>query len=233
MPELYSPLSLTTEEFLESPDLGALSKPADRSADCEVAHTILDAADGLFVRFGYRKTTVEEIAQAAGLGKGTIYLYFKGKEELAYAWLERLHRGLRVGLDELVVDERLAITRVHDFLMARVMLRYDIFSRYGQSMDEVLESLKTNLTEKRAKYHAYEAELLSQILAQGVRDRTIRNLEPLRVAQGMVTATNALMPYYLRPKQLGDRAEVERATQDIAELLCLALSPLLNLFPHE
>jgi hypothetical protein len=228
MPEHHSPISLTTEEFMESPDIGTLAKPTDRSADCEVAHTILDAADGLFVRFGYRKTTVEEIAQAAGLGKGTIYLYFKGKEELAYAWLERLHRSLREGLDKLVTDERPAKTRVNDFLMARVMIRYDIFSRYGQSMDEVLESLKTNLTEKRAKFHAHEANLLAEILAQGIANASIRNLEPLRVANGMVTATNALMPYYLRPSQLGNRSEVQQATQDIADLLCLALSPSLT-----
>ena len=228
MPETQSPSSQTSEEFLDSPDIGTLSKPAERSADCEVAHTILDAADGLFVRFGYRKTTVEEIAQAAGLGKGTIYLYFKGKEELAYAWLERLHRGLRDGLDVLVADERPATDRAHEFLMARVMLRYDIFSRYGQSMDEVLESLKTNLTEKRAKFHAHEASLLAEILSEGIENRSIRNLEPLRVANGMVTATNALMPYYLRPSQLGNRSEVQQATQDIADLLCLALSPSLT-----
>jgi AcrR family transcriptional regulator len=47
---------------------------------------ILDAAAELFVRYGYDKTTVSDIARAAGISKGAIYLHFKSKEEL----LERL-----------------------------------------------------------------------------------------------------------------------------------------------
>ncbi len=47
---------------------------------------ILDAAQKLIVRFGFDKTTVEEIAQEAGVSKGAIYLCFPGK----YAILDRL-----------------------------------------------------------------------------------------------------------------------------------------------
>lgn len=43
---------------------------------------ILDAATELFVRYGYDKTTVDDIARAAGVSKGTIYLHFASKEEL-------------------------------------------------------------------------------------------------------------------------------------------------------
>jgi AcrR family transcriptional regulator len=50
---------------------------------------ILDAAAAVIIRQGYVKTTVRDIAEEAGTSRGTIYLYFKGKEELFEALLYR------------------------------------------------------------------------------------------------------------------------------------------------
>lgn len=43
---------------------------------------ILDAAESLFCRFGYSKTSIDDIAKEAFLGKGTIYYYFESKEDI-------------------------------------------------------------------------------------------------------------------------------------------------------
>lgn len=43
---------------------------------------ILDAAADLIVHYGYAKTTVEDIARAAGVSKGAIYLHYKSKDDL-------------------------------------------------------------------------------------------------------------------------------------------------------
>lgn len=50
---------------------------------------VLDAARGVFGQLGYPGTNVEAIAKAAGIAKGTIYLYFKSKEEIFAAVLAR------------------------------------------------------------------------------------------------------------------------------------------------
>ncbi len=50
---------------------------------------ILDAAATLLVRWGYRKTTIDDVAREAGVGKGTIYLHWKDKNELFRAALMR------------------------------------------------------------------------------------------------------------------------------------------------
>lgn len=52
-------------------------------------HRILDAAAELITHYGYDKTTVEEIAHAAGVSKGAIYLHFKSKEALFEALILR------------------------------------------------------------------------------------------------------------------------------------------------
>jgi AcrR family transcriptional regulator len=43
---------------------------------------ILDAAGELLLRFGYRRVTVEDVAARSGVGKGTVYLHWKAKQEL-------------------------------------------------------------------------------------------------------------------------------------------------------
>jgi AcrR family transcriptional regulator len=50
---------------------------------------ILDAASRLLVRWGYRKTTIDDVAREAGVGKGTIYLHWKDKSELFRAAVVR------------------------------------------------------------------------------------------------------------------------------------------------
>jgi AcrR family transcriptional regulator len=52
---------------------------------------ILDAVTTLLVRWGYRKTTIDDVAREAGVGKGTIYLHWKDKNDLfrAAIWREQ------------------------------------------------------------------------------------------------------------------------------------------------
>ncbi len=50
---------------------------------------ILDAAAALLLRWGYRKTTIEDVAREAGVGKGTIYLHWKDKNALFRAVIFR------------------------------------------------------------------------------------------------------------------------------------------------
>ncbi|GAA3015778.1 hypothetical protein GCM10017559_44210 [Streptosporangium longisporum] len=63
--------------------------PQDAAHRLARAHRILDATCDLVLRWGYDKTTVEDIAQRAGVAKGTIYLHWKTREELFSALLRR------------------------------------------------------------------------------------------------------------------------------------------------
>jgi AcrR family transcriptional regulator len=60
----------------------------------EKASSILDAAEALLVGFGYRKVTVDDVARRAGVGKGTVYLYWPSKRELFGTVLAREAAGL-------------------------------------------------------------------------------------------------------------------------------------------
>ncbi|SDR24869.1 transcriptional regulator, TetR family [Rhizobiales bacterium GAS113] len=51
---------------------------------------ILDAAQNLFLRYGVKRTSIEDVAQEAGIAKGTVYLSFESKAALFAAIADRL-----------------------------------------------------------------------------------------------------------------------------------------------
>lgn len=67
----------------------------------EVRAAFLDAADHLLARYGYRKMTMEDIAQEVGTGKGTIYLHFESKEEVTLSHVDRIVEHLKERLSAI------------------------------------------------------------------------------------------------------------------------------------
>jgi AcrR family transcriptional regulator len=64
-------------------------KEEQQSRRQERADRILDAAAELILRWGYKKTTIDDIARQAGVAKGTIYLHWKTREDLFVALATR------------------------------------------------------------------------------------------------------------------------------------------------
>lgn len=60
---------------------------------------ILNAAEIVFAEKGFQKTRMDDIAEKTGLAKGTLYLYFKSKEELITASVGRFFQGMFTELD--------------------------------------------------------------------------------------------------------------------------------------
>ena len=64
---------------------------------------IMETVVGLFARYGFTKTSLEDIASAARIAKGTVYYYFPGKEELFTSVIEQkmdeYYRMLKEHLD--------------------------------------------------------------------------------------------------------------------------------------
>jgi AcrR family transcriptional regulator len=76
------------------PHTQAASQPQEDARRQERAHRILDAAAALILRWGYNKTTIDDIARLAGVAKGTIYLHWKTREELFTALMKRERQEL-------------------------------------------------------------------------------------------------------------------------------------------
>jgi TetR/AcrR family fatty acid metabolism transcriptional regulator len=91
---------------------------------------IMNAAETVFTEKGFDKTRMDDIAKETGLGKGTLYLYFKSKDELITATIGRIFQNVFKHLnlpesDDLSAAETLmkfTEDAIHDYQkMLRVM----------------------------------------------------------------------------------------------------------------
>src|SRR5439155_13199462 len=111
----------------------------------ELRDMILDTADRLMERYGYKKMTVDDIAQEAGIGKGTIYLHFRSKEDLALSCAERLNQGVQAALRAIAAGGGSPVERIRKMLVMRVLLRFDACGRFASSLDDLLAALRPAL----------------------------------------------------------------------------------------
>jgi AcrR family transcriptional regulator len=65
---------------------------------------ILDAAQSLFVRYGVKRTSIDDVAREAGVAKGTVYLSFESKAELFAAIAERLCANTLADAQRVVLE---------------------------------------------------------------------------------------------------------------------------------
>lgn len=84
---------------------------------------ILDAATKSFSLFGYKATTIEQVAKVANVGKGTIYTFFDNKELLLQEVVVSLIREMKVAMDSAIDPSVSFIDNAHMALMKMLQFR--------------------------------------------------------------------------------------------------------------
>jgi len=143
---------------------------------------ILEAARARFVRFGPRKTTMDEVARAAGCSRTTLYSHFRNMEDVYGSLLEQDA--------EAFIGEASAAVEDAPGAGAKIRAMVEV-TRATYARNHVLRMALTRDTEMSLEgaAHVYTRgqerriiELLREILADGVREGALREIDPDRVA---------------------------------------------------
>ena len=180
---------------------------------------ILDATDRLLGTNGYKKMTIDDLAREVGIGKGSVYLHFESKEEIALSHIDRIIERLKKRLVEIAESRGPCEKRLRAMLVERVMFRIDSVQHYSQSLNELLAHLRPKLLERRKRYFEEEARIFAKLLDEAARSGAFDLKKPTAAAQALLDATNAFLPYSLSVNELGERAEMERKVNRVADML--------------
>ena len=138
---------------------------------------IMEAALRIFYQKGFYPMKMEEVAQAAGIGKGTVYEYFRSKEELMAAAIDFEFAAVEAKVTEAMNRE----TSMTDKLAALVatVIRHqqsqkDIVKVSFQEISGCMQELQQILDRRNELYLQQINSLLRQKAEQG----EIRNVEP-------------------------------------------------------
>ena len=146
------------DKITAEPGLGK-SLDHEGSANYAVQKTLIKVATDHFVRFGYRRANIAEIALGAGIGKGTIYLHFENKRELFLSCLLAEERELLPQLEVIEnfpEEERLrAFLEVTFSFALTAPLTRALLSRrqdFAALIEEIDATILKNQDEKFTEY---------------------------------------------------------------------------------
>ena len=184
---------------------------------------ILDATDRLLARYGYKKMTIDDLAREVGIGKGSVYLHFDSKEEIALSHIDRIIERLKSSLYATANSKVSPEKKLRKMLIDRVMMRFDSVQHYSQSLNELLAQLRPRLLDRRKRYFEEEAQIFAGVLAEGKAAGVFRVKNTVETGRTLLDATNALLPYSLSAYELGERSEIEKKTNNVADLILSGL----------
>lgn len=200
---------------------GASARARARSGDKR--DRILDAAVRVFAKDGFHATKVSDIARAAGVADGTIYLYFKSKEELLVSLFEdRVERLLRYLGSELE-----KIDSVPQKYRRIVELQLGIFQDERELAEVVTIILResTKLIKEFAapKFMEY-LDAIAKVVAEGQARGDFRSdVSPHLVARATFGALDGIALTWAVGR--GEPEALTRAAGQLADLLLRGLSP--------
>ncbi len=157
---------------------------------------ILSAAEKVFAAKGFFLTTLSDIAREAEFGTGTLYKYFKSKEELYFTLIdEKVEEINRLVKDELSQGNP-AVQRIKKALELQFEFfeqNRDFFRIYISERNRfewtVKDELGKGLHEKMVAY----INILAEVMRQGIERNEFRSMSPLDLAHALVGIVNSFV----------------------------------------
>lgn len=158
----------------------------------EVRDNIIEVARSMFSRYGYKKTTVDDIAINSKKAKSSLYYYFKSKEEIFEAVVDKEADIIREKLLNVINNHKIkSINKLKEYIHIRMNSVRDMVNFYEAMKNEFLTDL--DFIEKiRRKYDDQEIMLIENILISGNNENIFNIKDTKLTSLAIVTAMRGL-----------------------------------------
>ena len=172
---------------------------------------ILLAAEKVFADKGFFTTKMTDIANKAEFGTGTLYKYFKSKEDLYFTLIDEKMEEFNQLVKAVFSQKTTSIKKIEKVL--RLLSEFiernrDFFRIYISEMNRFEWTIKDDLGKAIYKKMVAYIKILSEVLKQGVKEGEFKSMSPLDLAHALVGIVNSLVfewlisskPYSLNSK---------------------------------
>ncbi|MBN2519675.1 MAG: TetR/AcrR family transcriptional regulator [Bacteroidales bacterium] len=169
-------------------------------SEIDVKNLIVESATKFFSKFGFHKTTMDEIAKNIHKAKGVLYYYFKSKEELFNEVLKYELNNVKTELSKITNSGKDSLTLVKKYFLTRLRLLSTAVNYH--------ETLKADFFEKyhfvkdvRDDFTKFEINQITQIFKYGSNEGylDIKNIEST-VDMVIMLLKSLEFPLYLQNK---------------------------------
>ena len=174
-------------------------------------HQIFNASVGLFLSKGFRETSMREIAEAAGMGKSSLYDYFRTKDDILLWAIDDELYDLNTAARDIAAMPLPAVDRLRLLMsnhLRNLLERRDFYLKLSFEVQRLaLESQKR----VQAGRHAYQ-DLIRRLIEEGIQEGEFRPVDSLLTARTLITL---LTPTVYTSRPSGSPQEMLDAAFDI------------------
>jgi AcrR family transcriptional regulator len=173
----------------------------------DVKETIIRESIKLFLAKGFRGTSVKEITEAAGIGRGTLYWYFKSKDEILVSIFEKWEKAFVDGLRKAVNDREGNFTAkykaFHKFSTEFARDERELAIVFNTLLNEIVGTNSPAETAVKASHERYR-RLLEAMLEEGKKEGSVKeDLDSLLYAHVIAAShTGMLVEWFVNGKDL-------------------------------
>jgi len=158
---------------------------------------IFHASVHLFLSKGFNETSMREIAEAAGIGKSTLYDYFPSKDDILLSFVEDELQTLTEQAEEITKQNTGAMEKLRKMMFAYMeylATNEDFFMKLSYQVQRLAQESLERLQRKR---HALQ-DLLRGIIDEGIQEGCFRRVDSLLATRVIFTALTPAV-YTTRP----------------------------------
>ena len=150
-------------------------------------HQIFDASVNLFLSKGFRETSLREIAEAANMGKSSLYDYFKTKDEIILWAVEDELFDLTVAAQQIASQPLPAIERLRQVMRKHLEFLVESKEFYLKLSFEVQRLTIESQKRIQAARHTYQ-DLIRRLIEEGIQEGSFRPVDALLTARTLIIA---------------------------------------------
>ena len=167
---------------------------------------LVDVARQLFAKNGINNTTMNDIAQASGKGRRTLYTYFKSKEDVYYAVIESELERLSDKLDEVASMKMRPQDKIIELIYTHLNMIKETVVRNGNLRAEFFRNIW--MVEKvRKNFDEDEIELFRKVYSEAKEDGEF-DIENVELVADITPFEDNMMILELTEKQIIDAIKV-------------------------
>jgi AcrR family transcriptional regulator len=152
---------------------------------------IIEAARNVFRKFGYRKTTMNDVAKATGKGKSSIYYYFESKDDIFKAVIFSEARIYRKEVLTAINNTDNPLDKLKRYIMIRMQTDTILKNFHKALTDPDLRHIKF-VYKLKELYDKEEFRIFSDILKFGEQKKFFKVYDFDHAAVGIVTAMRGI-----------------------------------------
>ncbi|MBG0859916.1 MAG: TetR/AcrR family transcriptional regulator [Bacteroidales bacterium] len=168
----------------------------------EFRKKVIISAGQIFSRYGFKKTTMDEIAKALKMGKSSIYYYFKCKEEIFEAVVLYEANILRNQLTNSIKSVESPVEKLKNYVFVRMKAFEKLSNYYNAIFDKNLDHFDF-IERIRSKYDREELAMLRLIMYHGARMKVFNVANSEYTALAVQTALKGLeVPLFWKKREV-------------------------------